>query len=54
MLEFIQELQPKHRAKVEREIDLLQEFGISITCPHRRKIEGGLYKALGIAGEIWK
>ena len=40
VLDFIQSLPPKHRAKIEREIDLLEEFGINLTYPHTRKIEG--------------
>lgn len=46
VLEFILSLPPKHQAKVEREIDLLEEFGINLTYPHTRKIEGGSYKDL--------
>jgi len=46
VLEFILSLPPKHRAKAEREIDLLEEFGINLTYPHTRKIEGETYKDL--------
>ena len=46
ILDFILSLPPKHRAKVEREIDLLEEFGINLTYPHTRKIEGEAYKDL--------
>ena len=46
VLEFILSLPPKHQAKAEREIDLLEEFGINLTYPHTRKIEGGSYKDL--------
>lgn len=46
VLDFIQSLPPKHRAKIEREIDLLEEFGINLTYPHTRKIEGENYKGL--------
>lgn len=46
VLTFIQSLPPKHRAKVEREIDLLEEFGINLTYPHTLKIEGAPYKDL--------
>lgn len=46
VLEFILSLPPKHRAKAEREIDLLEEFGINLTYPHTRKIEGEAYKDL--------
>ena len=46
VLSFIQSLPPKHRAKVEREIDLLEEFGINLTYPHTLKIQGAPYKDL--------
>ena len=46
VLDFILSLPPKHRAKVEREIDLLQDFGINLTYPHTQKIEGEKYKGL--------
>lgn len=46
VLSFVQSLPPKHRAKVEREIDLLEEFGINLTYPHTLKIEGAPYKDL--------
>jgi phage-related protein len=46
VLDFIQSLPPKHRAKIEREIDLLEEFGINLTYPHTRRIEGDCYKGL--------
>lgn len=46
VLDFIQSLPPKHRAKIEREINLLEEFGINLTYPHTRKIEGENYKGL--------
>ncbi|MCL6592285.1 MAG: type II toxin-antitoxin system RelE/ParE family toxin [Firmicutes bacterium] len=46
VLDFIQSLPPKHRAKIEREIDFLEEFGINLTYPHTRKIEGENYKGL--------
>jgi phage-related protein len=46
VLEFILSLPPKHRAKAEREIDLLEEFGIDLPYPHTRKIEGEPYKDL--------
>jgi len=46
VLEFIESLPPKHRAKVYREIDLLEQFGINLTYPHTRNIEGDKYKKL--------
>jgi phage-related protein len=46
ILNFIQSLPPKHRAKIEREIDLLEEFGVNLIYPHTRKIEGDNYKGL--------
>jgi len=46
VLDFIQSLPPKHRAKIEREIDLLQEFGINLTYPHTKKMAGEQYKDL--------
>jgi len=46
VLDFILSLPPKHRAKIEREIDLLEEFGIILTYPHTPKIQGGRYKGL--------
>jgi phage-related protein len=46
ILGFIQSLPAKHRAKIEREIDLLEEFGINLTYPHTRKIEGENYSGL--------
>jgi hypothetical protein len=39
-------MNPKHPAKIEREIDLLEEFGINLTYPHTWKIEGENYKDL--------
>lgn len=33
VLSFMQLLSPKHRAKIEREIDLLEEFGINLAYP---------------------
>lgn len=46
VLEFILSLPPKHKAKIEREIDLLEEFGINLTYPHTQKIQGAKYKGL--------
>ncbi len=40
VLEFIQEQSSKVQAKILREIDLLEEFGLSLGMPHIRKIQG--------------
>lgn len=46
VLIFLQSLPAKHRAKLEREIDLLEEFGINLAYPHTRKVQGDQYKGL--------
>jgi len=46
VLEFIQSLPAKEQAKVEREIDLLEKFGIFLGQPHADKIKGEKYKGL--------
>jgi len=46
VLDFITSLKPKQQAKIEREIDLLEEFGIELLFPHTRKLEGEKYKDL--------
>ncbi len=46
VLSFLQSLPPKHRAKLEREIDLLEEFGINLAYPHTKKVQGEQYKGL--------
>ncbi len=46
VLDFIESLPAKHRAKVYREIDLLEQFGINLTYPHTQKMEGEKYKKL--------
>lgn len=46
ILDFIQSLPSKHQAKIRREIDLLEEFGVNLTYPHTKKIEGDKYKGL--------
>jgi len=46
VLDFIQSLTAKERSKIEREIDLLEEFGLNLYFPHTRKIEGDKYKGL--------
>ena len=40
VLEFIEKLTPKEQAKILREIDLLEEFGLPLGMPHIRKIQG--------------
>lgn len=40
VLEFLDELNPKEKAKVIREIDLLAEFGPALIFPHTGKMEG--------------
>ena len=46
VLEFIQSLPEKHRAKAIREIDLLEEFGLGLPYPHVDSIKGDKYKGL--------
>jgi len=46
VFEFIQEQPPKEQAKILREIDLLEEFGLALGMPHIRKMQG--------AEEIWE
>ena len=46
VLNFIQSLNAKERSKIEREIDLLEEFGLNLYFPHTRKIESNKYKGL--------
>ena len=38
VVEFISKRSPKEQAKILREIDLLEEFGLSLGMPHIRKI----------------
>lgn len=38
--EFLKTLAPKEKAKVIREIDLLEEFGPALIYPHTRRMEG--------------
>ncbi len=45
VLEFILDRSPKEQAKIIREIDLLEEFGLSLGFPHVRKI---------INSELWE
>jgi len=46
ILDFIQSLPPKQRAKIEKEIDLLKLHGIYLPYPYTRKIRGDRYKDL--------
>ncbi len=38
VLEFVMKRTPKEQAKILREIDLLEEYGLSLGFPHVRKI----------------
>ncbi len=40
ILDFVKSLPAKHRAKVYREIDLLEQLGINLQYPHTRKMQG--------------
>lgn len=40
VLEFLKNCSAKEQAKILREIDLLEELGLSLGMPHLRKIEG--------------
>jgi phage-related protein len=40
VVEFIKQLNLKEQAKILREIDLLQEFGLFLGPPHIKKLEG--------------
>ena len=46
VLDFIQTLPAKQQAKIRREIDLLESFGVNLSYPHTKKIEGDMYKGL--------
>ena len=46
VLEYILALPPKHRAKIESEIDILEKHGINITYPNVLKLKGLRYKGL--------
>lgn len=48
VLEFILERAPKEQAKILREIDLLEEFGLSLGLPHVRKIKNSDFWELRI------
>jgi len=40
VVEFIQNQSPKEQAKILREIDLLEEFGLFLGMPHIKKLNG--------------
>jgi len=44
VLEFIDHLSPKDRAKVNNIFRLLEEFGTDLDLPHARRIEGRLWE----------
>ena len=44
IMEFISELPPKAQAKILREIDLFQQFGLYLGYPHIKKLEGSYNK----------
>jgi phage-related protein len=46
VLDYIQSLQPKQRAKIEKVIDLLELYGIYLPRPYAKKIKGSRYKSL--------
>jgi phage-related protein len=46
VLDYIQSLQPKQRAKIEKVIDLLELYGIYLPHPYAKKIKGSRYKGL--------
>ena len=39
VVEFISDQHPKEQARILREIDLLQSFGLSLNMPHIRKVK---------------
>jgi len=51
--DFLESLPPKHRAKAMREINLLEEYGISLIEPHAKHIKGKLWELrIESAGDI--
>lgn len=42
--DFIESLQESTIAKLMRQLDLLEEFGISLQMPHAKPIGGGLFE----------
>ena len=44
ILDFLESLPVKHRARAIREIELLEEFGTDLTTPHVKQIDGKLWE----------
>ena len=44
VLDFINHLSPKDKAKVNNSLRLLEEFGTNLGMPHARRIEGRLWE----------
>lgn len=44
ILDFLESLPVKHRARAIREIELLEEFGTDLTMPHVKQIDGKLWE----------
>jgi phage-related protein len=44
VLDFINDLSPMDRARVNNGLRLLEEFGIDLGMPHARRIEGRLWE----------
>ena len=44
VLDFINQLSPKDRAKINNVLRLLEEFGTNLGMPHARRIEGRLWE----------
>ena len=44
VLDFINSLSPKDKAKVNNLLRLLEEFGTNLDMPHARRIEGRLWE----------
>lgn len=46
VLKFIQSLSPKQKIRIEKEIDLLELYGVCLPYSYKRKIRGDRYKNL--------
>ena len=44
ILDFLESLPVKHRARAIREIELLEEFGTDLKMPHVKQIDGKLWE----------
>ena len=44
ILDFLESLPVKHKARAIREIELLEEFGTDLTMPHVKQIDGKLWE----------